>query len=155
AQGGNACLAFLGVPVGMGLRLGRDANMDGVPDGDPPDTPETAPPVISSQNVAWKSSRVARVRWHTDQFATSSIQVFRDSDGTAVDAALVDERFKKDHTMVARGMHPNESYTFKINGTNRGGIPAAEVVIANVLMTPDHLFQSTHSSSVTLSVVPG
>lgn len=181
-------LTFVGVPSGMGYRLGRDRDMDFALDGDEPglgtsvlaaDTDgdtfpdgyevrlgsnptnpasvppaETVAPVVANETLAWVNSEVAKVRWTTDEEATSRVRVI--DQATSTEVWRGDEgQFKKQHVMVVRGLEPGRNYDLIIEGddpaqpTNTGS--STLLTGGGGAGTQPHLFSSVHIATTTLT----
>ncbi len=114
---------------------------------------ESIPPVISQAAVAWKNSNVLRVRWKTDEMATSEVQVFRLPNPTATAGILVDQRVenrpKTQHTMVARNLKPGAPHLIVVRSIDPSGNRSVQVLPTEILQ--DHLFDSTHVVRTTLT----
>jgi hypothetical protein len=101
------------------------------------------------------NSNVAKVRWNTDEEATSRIEAYLA--GTATRVAVAEERtFKKQHVLVVRGLTPGVNYDFQLmsedpaNGAAPGNVGTR--TLTNVGMQPFQ-FQSVHVAQTALTVV--
>lgn len=139
-----------------------DSDRDGFPDGyetrvgSDPANPLSKPaeavkPQIVNAAVAWKNSNVMKVRWTTDEEATSRIQVFR-IPGPGQPGVLVFDREegqpKKQHVMVARGLKPELTYRAMVVAKDPGGNVSRRVLADETMQ--NHFFDSVHVTKTEL-----
>ena len=154
-----------GDEAGLGISpRNPDSDGDSFPDGHElangsiPSNPASIPldlvaPVISGESVGWVESEVARVRWSTDEAATSRVRVI--DQGTGFQIYSADEiQPKTDHTMVIRGINPERSYDVILEAfdpaTNMGS--SSVLSGASGVFTQPHAFRSLHIDSTQMTV---
>lgn len=142
-----------GFPDGYEVRLGSNpADINSLPG------PDVTAPVIQNETVAWVNSQVARVRWSTDEEATSRVRVEPGGGGAALWSGQ-ELQFKTEHTMVVRGLDPGQTYDIVIEAddpampANTGSSTVLTVGGGSPAVTQQHLFQSLHIQQTGLSVV--
>jgi hypothetical protein len=132
-----------GAPDGYEVRHGTDPNDGGV------EPTEGVPPVISPPLAPdWSNSNIAKLRWTTDEEATSRIVVQSVGGPISLTRTFEESQFKTDHVLVVRGLNPGQTYTFSIEGSDPNGNAAVPQVLTHA-MNP-HLFDSVHVKSVSL-----
>lgn len=134
-----------GAPDGYEVRNGTDPN-----DGNVEPTETVAPGITPPAAPDWSNSNIAKIRWTTDEEATSRIVARSVTGPIAMNRTFEETQFKKDHVLVVRGMNPGQTYSFTIEGEDPNGNAAAPQQLTHA-MNP-HLFDSVHVKSVTLLV---
>ncbi len=178
AQGG-AVLAFLGVPVGSGRRVGVDRDHDGLLDGDEivtsaidadsdddsfRDGYETLHGSNPADPASLPSNPVAPVvTQETLAFESSTVAKFRwETSGEASSritlrdpatnnplGTFIHRHPERRHVMVVRGLEPGRSYVAEIDGADANGNFAAVRTIA--FTATAHFFESVHAEGVVLA----
>lgn len=115
---------FVGLPVGMGERFGVDFDMDGILNLNETTAANvyiqnvnasdvTAPNFVGSPQASylWKTARVARIYFQTNEPTTAEIHYSTpndiDSTGAVVDHKAYDLNFSRDHSIVLNELLPS------------------------------------------------
>lgn len=143
-----------GFPDGYEMRLGSQPNN---PASLPPPeavAPGFPPPPQPQPEVSWVNGSVAKVRWLTDEEATSRVEV-HPAGSVAVPPLAVREDLqpKKEHVLVVRGLQPG---TFDVHVKSTDPASPGNTgtwVISNVLVAPPD-FRSVRIAQTTLTAAP-
>jgi YVTN family beta-propeller protein len=191
ALAGNGVFAFFGVPVGSGLRLGLDRDLDFLPDGDEaalnalsnntdtdgdgrPDgyeiahgslpndpnsvpTNDSTPPTISFTGgtpVVWTNSRIAKLRWSTNEESITKVRVHATSGPVAYDQTFERPQFDREHVIRVRGLRPGHVYEVELFARDPSNNSTSLPPIAGAINTQAHVFQSVHADNVLLTPGP-
>jgi hypothetical protein len=113
------------------------------------------PPRIEDARVAWVNTQVAKVRWTTNEPATSVVRADRVAPAALASAATpppaFDGQLKREHVLVVRGLEAGVRYRLRLTGRDAAGNVAAPAFLD--VATQDHLFESVHAGRVTLATL--
>ncbi len=133
--------------------LKTDTDGDGYPDGheiingsnpnNQNSTPvDTTPPVLSEVVVAWTNSNTVKIRWRSNEIATSRVRV-TNAGGDPFDAMFEENTFKTYHVLVARGMQPKIPYQISVEGddpSSNSAVPVIKTETMEDILFPDSMY---------------
>ncbi len=111
---------FFGVPVGMGERIGVDFDMDGILNGSDlePLTPNlnlndsTGPAFVVQPHVAFKTTRVARLSWSTNEPAKTFVRYREVGANSWINMKPINE-YNKIQSVVLNQLRPSTAEAFE------------------------------------------